>query len=108
MWKIAEAYVPYLSVKFREIVKIYKAELTGEKDLPPRWESCVLLLQRFMGFGITATLEQNTENKAGIVAVVEDIFNNVKKTIISNVGENSKNMEPELRDHILRKVQYIC
>lgn len=59
-----------------------------------------------MGFGITATLEQNTENKAGVVAVVEDIFNDVKKTIISNVGENSKNMEPELRDHILRKVQY--
>lgn len=106
MWKMAEAYVPYLSVKFREIVKIYKSELTGEKDLPPRWESCVSLLQRFMGYGIAATLEMNIENKAKVVAVVDDIFNNVKKTIISNVVENTKNMEPELGSHILRKVTF--
>lgn len=70
MWKMAEAYVPYLSVKFRKIVKIYMAELTGEKDLPPRWETCVSLLQKFMGFGIAASLESTAERNDEIVNVV--------------------------------------
>lgn len=95
--------MPYLSVKFREIVKIYTAELTGEKDLPPRWETCVSLLQKFMGFGITASLELNVENKADIVTVVKDVFNNIKETIRSNV-EKSEELVSELRDHVLSKV----
>jgi len=103
MWKMAEAYVPYLSVKFREIVKIYTAELTGEKDLPPRWEICVSLLQKFMGFGITATLEPNIEKKAEVVAVVKDVFENIKESIISNVKKN-QDLGPELSDHVLNKV----
>jgi len=103
MWKMAEAYVPYLSVKFREIVKIYTAELTGEKDLPPRWEICVSLLQKFMGFGITATLEPNIEDKASVVAVVKDVFENIKESIKSNVDKN-KDLGPDLRDHVLNKV----
>jgi len=100
---MAEAYVPYLSVKFREIVKIYTAELTGEKDLPPRWETCVSLLQKFMGFGVTASLEPNVENKADVVAVVKSVFDNVKETIRSNVG-NSEGLVSELREHVLGKV----
>lgn len=103
MWKMAEAYVPYLSVKFREIVKIYTAELTGEKDLPPRWEICVSLLQKFMGFGITASLEPNIENKSGVVAVVKDVFENIKDSIITNVNKNN-DLRPELRDHVINKV----
>lgn len=105
MWKMAEAYVPYLSVKFREVVKIYMAELTGEKDLPPRWESCVSLLQKFMGFGIAATLEPKIENKDKVVDVVEDVFENVKNTIKSSV-ENNQALETELRAHILDKVRF--
>lgn len=103
MWKVAEAYVPYLSVKFREIVKIYTAELTGEKDLPPRWEICVSLLQKFIGFGLTATLESNIENKAGVVAVVQEVFDNIKQSIISSVT-NNKDLVPELHDHVYSKV----
>lgn len=103
MWKMAEAYVPYLSVKFREIVKIYTAELTGEKDLPPRWEICVSLLQKFMGFGITASLEPNIENKSGVVAVVKDVFENIKDSIITNVNKNN-DLGSELRDHVINKV----
>ncbi|KAL5240909.1 hypothetical protein ACI65C_008319 [Semiaphis heraclei] len=103
MWKMAEAYVPYLSVKFREIVKIYTAELTGEKDLPPRWEICVSLLQKFMGFGITATLEPNIEKKAEVVAVVKDVFENIKESVISNVKKN-QDLGPELSDHVLNKL----
>lgn len=103
MWKMAEAYVPYLSVKFREIVKIYTAELTGEKDLPPRWEICVSLLQKFMGFGITATLEPHIEKKADVVAVVKDVFENIKESIISNVKKN-QDLGPELSDHVLNKL----
>lgn len=104
IWKMAEAYVPYLSVKFREIVKIYTAELTGEKDLPPRWETCVSLLQKFMGFGVAASLEPN-DNKAEVVAIVNDIFDNVKETIRSNV-EKSLNLVPELKTHVLSKVVF--
>lgn len=104
MWKMAEAYVPYLSVKFREIVKIYTAELTGEKDLPPRWETCVSLLQRFMGFGIAASLEPNVENKADVVTVVKGVFDDLKETIKSNV-EKSDELVSELRDHVLGKVK---
>lgn len=100
---MAEAYVPYLSVKFREIVKIYTSELTGEKDLPPRWETCVSLLQKFMGFGVAASLEPS-DNKAEIVTVVNDIFDNVKETIKSNV--ESLNLMPELKTHVLNKVKY--
>lgn len=104
MWKMAEAYVPYLSVKFREIVKIYTTELTGEKDLPPRWETCVSLLQKFMGFGVTASLEPLVENKGSVVAVVKDVFNNIKESIKSSI-ENSEEMESELRNHVLNKVK---
>ncbi|VVC34754.1 Peptidase M13, C-terminal domain,Peptidase M13,Peptidase M13, N-terminal domain [Cinara cedri] len=103
MWKMAEAYVPYLSVKFREIVKIYMAELTGEKDLPPRWETCVSLLQNFMGIGVSASLEANAENKDEIVASVVNIFENIRETIKSNV-ESSQDMESELREHVLGKL----
>jgi len=103
MWKMAEAYVPYLSVKFREIVKIYTAELTGEKDLPPRWEICVSLLQKFMGFGITATLEPHIDKKADVVTVVKDVFENIKESIISNV-KKTQDLGPELSDHVLNKV----
>jgi len=103
MWKMAETYVPYLSVKFREVVKIYQAELTGEKDLPPRWETCVTLLQKFMGYGVAATLEPNIDNKADIVNLVSDIFNTVKETIRSNVNEK-KDLESDMREHVLSKV----
>lgn len=96
--------MPYLSVKFREIVKIYTAELTGEKDLPPRWETCVSLLQKFMGFGIAASLEPNVENKADVVAVVKSVFDDLKETIKSNV-EKSDELVSELRDHVLGKVK---
>lgn len=106
MWKMAEAYVPYLSVKFREIVKIYTAELTGEKDLPPRWETCVSLLQKFMGFGIAASLEPNVENKADVVAVVKGVFDDLKETIKSNV-EKSDELVSELRDHVLGKLDSV-
>lgn len=104
MWKMAEAYVPYLSVKFREIVKIYTTELTGEKDLPPRWESCVSLLQKFMGFGIAASLEPKIEKKHEVVAVIKEMFNNIKDTIKSNVEKN-RGLESELRAHIMDKVR---
>jgi len=103
MWKMAETYVPYLSVKFREVVKIYQAELTGEKDLPPRWETCVTLLQKFMGYGVAATLEPNIDNKADIVYLVSDIFNTVKETIRSNVNEK-KDLESDMREHVMSKV----
>ncbi|XP_050441073.1 endothelin-converting enzyme 2-like [Adelges cooleyi] len=106
MWKMAEAYVPYLSNKFRDIVKIYTAELTGEKDSPPRWETCVSVLQKFMGFGIAATLESSTENKAEVVGVVKELFDNVKDTIRSGI-EKSKGLEPELRAHVLDKLNSI-
>lgn len=101
---MAETYVPYLSVKFREIVKIYMAELTGEKDLPPRWETCVTLLQKFMGFGVAASLESNAENNDETVAAVVGIFQNIRETIKSNV-ENSNDMGSELREHVLAKVK---
>lgn len=103
MWKMAEAYVPYLSVKFREIVKIYTAELTGEKDLPPRWETCVSLLQKFMGFGVTASLEPLVENKGEVVTIVKEVFENIKGTIKSSI-EKSEGMDSELRNHVLTKV----
>ncbi|XP_050523842.1 protein gone early-like [Daktulosphaira vitifoliae] len=103
MWKLAEAYVPYLSVKFREVVKIYTAELIGEKDSSPRWETCVSILQKYMGFGISATLEPTIENKAEIVAVVKEIFENIKDTIKSNV-EKAQGLEPELQAHVLDKL----
>lgn len=102
MWKVAEAYVPHLSVKFREIVKIYQAELTGEKDLPPRWESCVTLLQKYMGFGVAASLESNIENKADIVSSVNDIFNTIKETIKSNV--QNTDLGTDMQNHVLGKV----
>lgn len=104
MWKMAEAYVPYLSVKFREIVKIYQTELTGEKDLPPRWETCVTLLQKYMGFGVAASLEPYVDNKDAVVSSVNGIFDAVKETIRSKVDEN-KDLGLEMREHVLGKVK---
>lgn len=103
---MAEAYVPYLSVKFREIVKIYQTELTGEKDLPPRWETCVTLLQKFMGFGVAASLEPSIENKDEVVSSVHDIFNAIKETVRSKVDENN-DLSPEIREHVLGKVNNV-
>lgn len=103
VWKLAEAYVPYLSVKFREIVKIYQAELTGEKDLPPRWEICVTLLQKFMGFGVAASLEPFVENKKEVVSTVNDMFNAIRETVRSKVDENN-DLGYEMREHVLGKV----
>lgn len=105
IWKLAETYVPYLSVKFRDIVKIYNTDLTGEKELPPRWETCVSLLQRFMGFGVAASIEQNIENKKDIEDEVKTVFDNIKDTIRAHV-DNNRNMVPELREHVLDKVKY--
>lgn len=104
MWKMADAFVPYLSVKFREVVKIYTAELIGEKDSPPRWETCVSLLQKFMGFGVSASIEPQIENKDNVVVVVNELFNNIKETISSYI-ENNENLEPQLRNHVLVKVK---
>jgi predicted metalloendopeptidase len=104
MWKMADAFVPYLSVKFREVVKIYTAELIGEKDSPPRWETCVSLLQKFMGFGVSASIEPQIENKDNVVAVVNEIFYNIKETIRSYIDSN-EHLESELRSHVLGKVR---
>lgn len=105
IWKLAETYVPYLSVKFRDIVKIYNADLTGEKELPPRWETCVSLLQRFMGFGVAASIEQHIENKRDIEDEIKTVFENIRETIRTHV-DNNQNLVPELRDHVLDKVRF--
>lgn len=56
-------------------------------------------------YGIRYNRYPGTERrkKADVVAVVKDVFENIKESIISNVNKN-QDLGPELSDHVLNKV----
>ena len=49
VWRMVQAYMPYLSKTFREVQDLYRKFLTGAQKPLSRWEFCEDTTERFFG-----------------------------------------------------------
>ncbi|XP_069683411.1 protein gone early isoform X2 [Periplaneta americana] len=104
MWVLALDYVPFLSREYRDTVSYFHKEMTGAKTVE-RWEACVQILQRFMGFALASLQEQATPELArrAAVDVVSEMFDATRSQLKRRL-EQATWLQPELRAHALHKV----
>ena len=62
MWRLVQAYMPFLSKAFREVVDLYRASLTGAEKPLERWEFCQDATERFFGHLTTSMLAARSPN----------------------------------------------
>ncbi|KAL1137607.1 hypothetical protein AAG570_009303 [Ranatra chinensis] len=106
MWRLATGYLPYLSKKYRNTVTEFHKHLYGFREPMPRWEVCIETLQKFMGFGLEALIENSHRENDRKCKVVYDMFDQIKASIKSAI-ETSNNLPSHIQEHFLDKINSV-
>nr|CAD7585853.1 unnamed protein product [Timema genevievae] len=108
MWNFAMAYLPYLSQDYRDIVNLYRKELTGIQEPPQRWEICVDTTQKYLGFSLAALHERGVpfDTRQEDQAVVNSMFENIKDAAKNSI-QKSGWLDSKLQQYTLEK-RLVC
>ncbi len=91
MWQLVQAYMPYLSKQFREVVELYRRTLTGAQKPLERWEMCAITTERFFGHltDVMVYREQERTDPAGIrdrQPLAKKLFDYIKHNVAKSVS----------------------
>lgn len=103
IWTLVKEYIPYLSSQFTSTVNVFNKELLGIQEPLPRWEFCVNLVKKFMGFAVDVMLDRRQPVINNTVQELEDIFSNMKHVVTDRLSKFST--VPNLEQHLSRKVK---
>nr|CAD7440612.1 unnamed protein product [Timema bartmani] len=109
MWNFAMAYLPYLSQDYRDIVNLYRKELTGIQEPPQRWEMCVDTTQKYLGFSLAALHERGVpfDTRQEDQAVVNSMFENIKDAAKNSI-QKSGWLDSKLQQYTLEKLNSLA
>ncbi|CAG2053435.1 unnamed protein product, partial [Timema podura] len=109
MWNFAMAYLPYLSQDYRDIVNLYRKELTGIQEPPQRWEICVDTTQKYLGFSLAALHERGVpfDTRQEDQAVVNSMFENIKDAAKNSI-QKSGWLDSKLQQYTLEKLNSLA
>ncbi|XP_073969478.1 endothelin-converting enzyme 1-like isoform X2 [Rhodnius prolixus] len=103
MLKLAFNYMPFLSNSFSSTLLEFHKHLYGVKETVPRWETCIKTLQKYMGRGLEAILENSNGEREKKKKVAADLFEHIRITLRNNVM-NSNNLPSHIKEHFLEKL----
>ncbi|KAJ6219155.1 hypothetical protein RDWZM_004967 [Blomia tropicalis] len=93
IWKMIDAYAPYLSKEFRIIHRNFQQSLYGmpvsnSLNDEYRWRFCIKTVAKFMGYAMSSIYVNNQISKISNVTVSSksDIINPIRETILKNAN----------------------
>ncbi|XP_063239011.1 protein gone early [Bacillus rossius redtenbacheri] len=91
MWNYASQMLPHLSAAYRTVVQLFQEELTGRKQAPPRWLTCVRVLRRYMGLALAALHDGSVpaETRSAGGRAVNAMFENVHAVLKEAIRDSS-------------------
>uniref|UniRef100_A0A1B6CAA0 Peptidase M13 N-terminal domain-containing protein n=1 Tax=Clastoptera arizonana TaxID=38151 RepID=A0A1B6CAA0_9HEMI len=101
--QLAVAYLPYMSKQYRDTINIYRKDMFGENEPSPRWEFCISVLQKYMGYAVAALFQENAKNVDAGHNAVSRIFEDIRSSVLKSVRGASW-INQNLRDHLLDKL----
>nr|CAD7396102.1 unnamed protein product [Timema poppensis] len=109
MWNFAMAYLPYLSQDYRDIVNLYRKELTGIQESPQRWEMCVDTTQKYFGFSLAALHERGVpfDTRQEDQTVVNSMFENIKDAAKYSIHKSGW-LDSKLQQYTLEKLNSLA
>lgn len=86
MWRLVQAYMPFLSKTFREVVDLYRKSLTGAQKPLQRWEFCQVTTERFFGHLMNSLLTQRQPRLRERQTLTKKLFDYLKHNVAKSIS----------------------
>ena len=90
MWRLVQAYMPYLSKPFREVADLYRKSIAGAQKPLERWEFCQVTTERFFDHLLNSMFAQQhdgtKDSRGQREPLVTKIFDYIKHNVAKSVS----------------------